>query len=74
MPQLEQLPGDLFGQAETAGSVFAVGNDQIDHVAVNQPVQLTGNGLTSSFADYIADKQEFNGHTLSLLFHELHSP
>ena len=53
---IEQILGNLDGQAEAAGGILAVGNDDIDRVPVHQTIQLARQRLAARFADDIAYK------------------
>ena len=72
--EFKEVPGNFLGKPEAAGGILSVGNHQVDHVTVDEPVQLPGNCLTARFSDDIAYKQQLNGHTQSPWSRESRSP
>ena len=66
-PGGENFLTDLFRDAEAAGRVLAVGDDEIDAELAAQARQVPGQRLAPGPADDISTEQEFHDGTLRLL-------
>ena len=57
MPGIQQIVKNVFGDAETAGGVFAVDDDKINIMGFDEAGQPVDHGMPSGFADNIPQKQ-----------------
>jgi hypothetical protein len=55
-PDFKQFPGDIRGQTETGRCIFAIGDDQIDLVAIYQTIKFAYQSLAAGAANDISNK------------------
>src|SRR5215510_2110092 len=59
--QIEEVFGDGRGQTKSAGSIFRIGDHQIDLVGLDQMRHMVVDDLASSAAEDVADEENLNG-------------